>query len=207
MKGILKGIKHLHDLNIIHRDIKPENLLLRSSQKFCENDIAIADFGLSTFQDDSPFLFIKCGTPGFVAPEIANIKHVENNLALNYHQKVDMFSLGITLYYMMFGEMPYKTKAGHEIIKKNKDCNFDFDYKKMDKLPGSCKFWFSTLINLSYRVAKDLLFKLIQKDPNKRISAEAALKHDFLNHEISESLGIEDDEISLPSENLKKYNR
>lgn len=57
----------MHSKNIIHRDLKPENILFKvkgdlESQK-------IADFGLSTFVDDVPYLFPKCGTPGFVAPE------------------------------------------------------------------------------------------------------------------------------------------
>jgi serine/threonine protein kinase len=72
----MRGLAHIHSKNCLHRDLKPENLLLRT--KDSDHDIVIADFGLATFLDgdilfkrfkfySNPF---RCGTPGFVAPEI-----------------------------------------------------------------------------------------------------------------------------------------
>jgi serine/threonine protein kinase len=54
----------------MHRDLKPENILCRSKEK--TYDIVLADFGLATFKNDPKILFKRCGTPGFVAPEILN---------------------------------------------------------------------------------------------------------------------------------------
>lgn len=52
----------------MHRDLKPENILIRSKGKF---DIVIADFGLATtYENTDNIIFKRCGTPGFVAPEI-----------------------------------------------------------------------------------------------------------------------------------------
>lgn len=56
----------------MHRDLKPENLLLKS--KKTDYDIVIADFGLSAFVSDLNILFKRCGTPGFVAPEVLSYK-------------------------------------------------------------------------------------------------------------------------------------
>ena len=75
LQNVLKGLKSMHSLNIMHRDIKPENILFRS-KSFSNNtdtQVVLADFGLATFNNVERYIFPKCGTPGFVAPEIANI--------------------------------------------------------------------------------------------------------------------------------------
>lgn len=61
----------MHSLKIVHRDLKPDNILLRNEED--EESIVIADFGLSTFLvDTKEIIFKRCGTPGFVAPEVLN---------------------------------------------------------------------------------------------------------------------------------------
>jgi calcium-dependent protein kinase len=65
--NLISALRHMHEKKIIHRDLKPENLLLRSTEN--NHEIILADFGLSTCLDEEP-LFKRCGTPGFVAPEI-----------------------------------------------------------------------------------------------------------------------------------------
>lgn len=57
----------MHQKKCIHRDLKPENLLLKTYQN--NVDIVIADFGLAHILDTDP-LYKRCGTPGFVAPEV-----------------------------------------------------------------------------------------------------------------------------------------
>ena len=52
-------------LRIMHRDLKPENIMLRSKDSM---DLVIADFGLATYADEPEYLFVRCGTPGYVAP-------------------------------------------------------------------------------------------------------------------------------------------
>ena len=58
----------------MHRDLKPENLLLKEKDNF--SDIVIADFGLATYveEDQNDIVFKRCGTPGFVAPEVLQFK-------------------------------------------------------------------------------------------------------------------------------------
>ena len=53
----------------MHRDLKPENILLKSDKEF---HIKISDFGLGAIVNEKEHLFNKCGTPGYVAPEIFN---------------------------------------------------------------------------------------------------------------------------------------
>lgn len=52
----------------MHRDLKPENLLLKSKDN--DHEIVVADLGLATFTNIKDILFKRCGTPGFVAPEV-----------------------------------------------------------------------------------------------------------------------------------------
>ena len=70
MKGLLNGLKELTKQKIIHRDLKPENIIVSEN---IEN-VKIVDFGLATFIDEPKYIYVRCGTPGFVAPEILNIK-------------------------------------------------------------------------------------------------------------------------------------
>jgi len=68
MLKILSGLFHCHKLGIMHRDLKPENLMLIDKKKIFS--VKIIDFGLATFIDVDKYLFGRCGTPGYVAPEI-----------------------------------------------------------------------------------------------------------------------------------------
>jgi serine/threonine protein kinase len=72
MKSLLKAILYMHEKGIMHRDIKPENIVLKEKRKL--KTIALIDFGLATFVDQSQYIFYRCGTPGFIAPEIIRMK-------------------------------------------------------------------------------------------------------------------------------------
>ena len=78
----------MHKNNIMHRDLKPENLLFKSAYS---TNIAIVDLGLATRTNLKKFMFVRCGTPGFVAPEVINIIDFD----LTYSSVCDMFSLGL----------------------------------------------------------------------------------------------------------------
>lgn len=87
-------MNHLHQLKIVHRDLKPENLLLRNHEN--NFDVVLADFGLAASLNEE-LLFKRCGTPGFVAPEI--LEYTEGNQL--YDEKCDVFSAGVILYLLI----------------------------------------------------------------------------------------------------------
>lgn len=96
MKGIFEGLNYIHSMNLMHRDIKPANILFRRDPVE-ETDVVIADFGLATRCDVQKYLFYRCGTPGFAAPEIIE-NHDPNK---KYDSVCDVFSAG-TIFYKLY---------------------------------------------------------------------------------------------------------
>lgn len=94
--SLLESLVYLHNqLGIMHRDLKPENIMISSD----ENGKAVAkliDFGLAEKVTSANFIHPRCGTPGFVAPEIYTAR--PNNI--NYSSLCDVFSLGIVFHIM-----------------------------------------------------------------------------------------------------------
>lgn len=64
----------MHSKHIMHRDLKPQNIIFKSQNSF---ECSIADFGLAEFAHAEEYLFVRCGTPGYVAPEVINIKDMK----------------------------------------------------------------------------------------------------------------------------------
>ena len=87
----------------MHRDIKPENILFEEKDSLdknsAEHGLKIVDYGLATFNTESIIIFTKCGTPGYVAPEIITYDEKEKI----YGHNVDTFSLGVILHILLVG--------------------------------------------------------------------------------------------------------
>lgn len=150
MKQILQALIYLDSKKILHRDLKPENVLFR---RHGEDEIGIADFGFATFEESYNELFARCGTPGFVAPEVL--------LDKKYDTKVDVYSAGIILFLMLTGDIPFNSPSYSEIVRKNIKGEVDFAGLKHLKISG----WIV-----------DLLKKMLEIDPVKRFSAKESLE-------------------------------
>ncbi len=98
MRGLLEGIKYLHDKGIMHRDLKLENIMVRDGDNEDVKPV-IVDFGLAEYTSETKYLYTRCGTPGYVAPEVLSIKTGENK---TYTTACDMFSLGIIFHILYF---------------------------------------------------------------------------------------------------------
>lgn len=166
------GLKHLHELGIVYRDLKPENCLLNSA-----GHLVLTDFGLSKSIGEDPENSCKSiiGTPEYMAPEI--LKGDE------YDYLVDWWSLGCVIYDMMTGKPPF-TGNSHKAIQ-------DKIIKNKLKMP----FYFSM-------DAKDLLNKLLNKNPAKRFPVDEKWSifesHRFFRKLNWKSLKAQDDSCNPP---------
>ena len=70
LTSLLIALKDLKSLRVVHRDIKPDNILVSYNLA----TVKLVDFGLATSIDEPTYIFIRCGTPGYVAPEILRIR-------------------------------------------------------------------------------------------------------------------------------------
>ncbi|CAD8044835.1 unnamed protein product [Paramecium primaurelia] len=178
MFKIFDALEYLHTKNIMHRDIKPENILLNDkSENF---DLKIADFGLASYTE-SELLIKRCGTPGYVAPEILQ--------DLKYNEKVDVFSAGIIFYILLTGQAPFYGNSLDDVIEKNRACQINFKDLKVSK------------------DALDLLYKTLEPNPKNRISSLEALSHPFISSLYKRQINsMEDIPLDdLPNDNYSAF--
>lgn len=96
---MLDALEYLNSKGIMHRDIKPSNIMQRRDT----GDWVLTDFGLAA-RINTDYLYQKCGTPGFIAPEILRLTKPEEK----YTQTCDVFSLGVIIYTLVIGKMPFQ---------------------------------------------------------------------------------------------------
>lgn len=150
---LLSATSHMHSKDIIHRDLKPENILIDSS-----GEVKIIDFGLSKICPPNSKLTDIVGTPTYMAPEITNE---------SYGPECDLWSIGIIMYYMMLGNPPNFGENKAQILKNLKSGRFEINLNK-------------ELIVFSQQ-SKNLLARLLCKNPQKRISCKDAILHDWFS--------------------------
>lgn len=96
----------------MHRDLKPENIIFGNQEDL--GTVKVTDFGLSSKFFSHSKLYMKCGSPGYVAPEILNEE--------GYNSKADIFSAGIIMYILLTGKFVFSGTNNKEIMKKNAAC-------------------------------------------------------------------------------------
>eukprot|EP01017_Pseudomicrothorax_dubius_P023300 TRINITY_DN24955_c0_g1_i2.p1 TRINITY_DN24955_c0_g1~~TRINITY_DN24955_c0_g1_i2.p1 ORF type:complete len:169 (+),score=29.77 TRINITY_DN24955_c0_g1_i2:60-509(+) len=103
MKQLAEATFYLHSMNIMHRDLKLMNILISPSGEKEDVGVKICDLGLTTYVNEVPYIFHKCGTPGYVAPEI-----FKSRPGVPYSVACDIFSLGVIFFSLLTGELPFE---------------------------------------------------------------------------------------------------
>ncbi|KAK8876002.1 hypothetical protein M9Y10_006185 [Tritrichomonas musculus] len=158
-KKMLEAVKYLHEMNIWHRDVKPDNFLIEDSNP--ENPkILLTDFGFARRFNQDELSEEYIGTPEFCPPEMYN--------AIPYNNKVDIYSLGVTLFVMLTARYPVPSAKNapsrcKELIRKGR-----LNYQLLDQ-----KFISSEAI--------DLIKSMCTLDYTDRMTANEALDHPWFN--------------------------
>lgn len=113
IRQILGALRYLDQRKIMHRDIKPSNIMQRKET----GEWVLTDFGLAA-EAGTNYLYQKCGTPGFIAPEILRLEKPEEK----YTQTCDSFSFGVIVYYLIVGKMPFQCQDEEGMYELNKKC-------------------------------------------------------------------------------------
>ena len=102
MEQMLLALDFFQKKKVIHRDIKLDNVLINTIEDKADYEIRVADFGLAEFNPKDEALFHKCGSPGYVAPEVFR--------GQGYSYNADIFSLGAVFFNLVSGRYLFSGK-------------------------------------------------------------------------------------------------
>jgi calcium-dependent protein kinase len=153
MKQLFEAVNSCHAELIKHRDIRPDNILIT------DNDcVRLIDFGFSRAMKPSSQQKIKTvvGMPYYLAPEA---------LEGSFEKKGDIWSLGVVLYTLVSGYLPFEGANQSEVFAKIQNGSFDFNHPEFEAVSDDCK---------------DLITKMLTVNEEQRISGIEALQHPWI---------------------------
>ncbi|KAL6141601.1 hypothetical protein ACLB2K_059889 [Fragaria x ananassa] len=153
-KIIVGVVEACHSLGVMHRDLKPENFLFVDQEE--EAPLKTIDFGLSVFFRPGETFTDVVGSPYYVAPEV---------LRKNYGQACDVWSAGVIIYILLSGVPPFWDETEQGIFEQVLKGELDFISEPWPNISES---------------AKDLVRRMLTRDPKKRITAHEVLRHPWV---------------------------
>ncbi|XP_062926531.1 serine/threonine-protein kinase ULK3 [Mobula hypostoma] len=154
LQQLASALQYLHQRNISHLDLKPQNVLL--SSRTCPH-LKLADFGFAQHMSPWDEKHVLRGSPLYMAPEMV--------CQQQYDARVDLWSVGVILYEALFGQPPFASKSFTELESKIRS------NKAVELPPGA-------------RVSpdcRDLLLRLLERDPEQRMMFEEFFTHPFVD--------------------------
>lgn len=233
------GLEYLHYQGIIHRDIKPANLLWTATHRVKISDFGVSYLGKPIREDDTEpapeeethdldeavELAKTVGTPAFYAPELCDTDLFESVAPAQRPQitgQIDVWALGITLYGMIFGRLPFSAEDEYQIFRKIAKDEVHIPSRRLKAVEGQAssrpnsraQIAPSTNSNkraddeLSYDLVgddlRDLIKRLLHKDPLKRITLKEVKVHPWVVHGITDQVAwIEETDPSRQSQGKK----
>lgn len=216
LRDVVLGLEYLHLQGIVHRDIKPANLLVSS-----DNVVKISDFGVSFASSlkandgesliDELQLAKTAGTPAFFAPELCRTNFSRTNsvkdsvgsidqndeescprkAVSNINHKIDIWALGVTLYCLLFGKVPFNAESEFDLFKVivNEEVQFPRSICDINS-PGVIEME-------EFNLAKDLLVKLLDKSSDTRIDIMEIKQHPFTLMDLEDNFDQFDEFLHL----------
>jgi eukaryotic-like serine/threonine-protein kinase len=166
---VARALEHAHQFGVIHRDVKPENVMIRD-----DGLIKLTDFGIAQIVDKERMTVTGqlLGSPAYMAPE-----HVEGR-PLDF--RTDVFAVGILTYQLATGQLPFRGKNPHEVLKRIAECRFQ---------PAS------SVNSLVGKRLNGVIDKALQREPDARYSHVGEMRRELL--EDLAAAGIDDPRAEL----------
>ncbi|KAM3741180.1 hypothetical protein ACB098_08G155400 [Castanea mollissima] len=156
MKTIVEVVQMCHKHGVMHRDLKPENFLFANKKE--TSPLKAIDFGLSVFFKPGERFNEIVGSPYYMAPEV---------LKRNYGPEVDVWSAGVILYILLCGVPPFWAETEQGVAQAIIRSVIDFKRDPWPKVSDN---------------AKDLVKKMLDPDPRRRLTAQEVLDHPWLQN-------------------------
>uniref|UniRef100_A0A5B7AXG8 non-specific serine/threonine protein kinase n=1 Tax=Davidia involucrata TaxID=16924 RepID=A0A5B7AXG8_DAVIN len=156
MRTIVEVVQMCHRHGVMHRDLKPENFLFANKKE--NAPLKAIDFGLSIFFKPGERFTEIVGSPYYMAPEV---------LKRNYGQEVDVWSAGVILYILLCGVPPFWAETEQGVAQAIIRSVIDFKRDPWPKVSDN---------------AKDLVKRMLDPDPNRRLTAQEVLEHPWIQN-------------------------
>ncbi|KAL4237354.1 Ribosomal protein S6 kinase alpha-5 [Mactra antiquata] len=166
MWKLVQAVDFMHRRGVVHRDLKPENILFKDTSEQAE--VVIIDFGFARLKPGNQQLSTPCFTLPYGAPEVL-LQATANRDKEGYDESCDLWSLGVILYTMLSGKVPFQVGSSDDqakaLMHEIKIGRFNFNDSKWNDVSDA---------------AKSLIQGLLTVDPKKRLTMADLLKNEWL---------------------------
>lgn len=172
MRQVLEAVAYLHSQKIVHRNLKLENLVYYNRLK--HSKIVISDFQLAKLENG--LIRDPCGTPEYLAPEMVGRQR--------YGRPVDLWAIGVIMYILLSGNPPFYDDGDEDEDSRDKNLfikilsgDYEFDSPYWDDISDS---------------AKSLVASLMEVDQDQRLTAQEAIRHEWISGNAASDKNIKD---------------
>ena len=165
MSQIASGVKYLHQYGIVHRDLKPDNIMITQQNEF--GVLKIMDFGLSKIISPSEKMIDGYGTLSYVAPEVL--------LRTPYNKEVDIWSMGVILFYILSGKLPFRGSKEQEVAEKIVYEELEFNEDDWETRTQK---------------VQDLISQCLEKKAEDRITIDKFINHPWFKKNMKQKYSI-----------------